>query len=242
MIFKCLLAGIISFLMTGIGSGLVFLIKRENKNIMSIMFAMSSGIMLAASFYSLLLPAANIANTLHINDSLICSLGIICGGLMVFGGNKIFCHHHNISNGLLMFSITLHNLPEGIAIGVAFGSIELSGQTLMGCYMLTLCLGLQNIPEGSAISFPLLNKGVPKIKSFLLGLMSAITEPIGAIVGYLLVAKINYLMPFLLSLSAGCMIYIIVDEMIFECNKKNKHSMFILIGFIIMMILDNIFS
>ena len=144
---------------------------------------------------------------------------------------------------LLMSSITLHNIPEGMAIGVAFGSViyGINGATLVAAWTLALGIGLQNFPEGSAISMPLIREGYSKKKAFFLGQISGIVEPISGVIGALLVTKISILLPILLSFAAGAMIYVVVQELIPESQtNKNKSLMalFTLFGFSLMMILD----
>jgi Predicted divalent heavy-metal cations transporter len=144
---------------------------------------------------------------------------------------------------MLVSSITLHNIPEGLAVGVAFGSIayDLSGATLASACLLALGIGIQNFPEGTSVSVPLRREGLSRKKSFLIGQLSGIVEPISGVIGALLVLKIRMMLPFLLSFAAGAMIYVVVEEMIPESQtneKKDLMAIFTLIGFSIMMILD----
>ena len=148
---------------------------------------------------------------------------------------------------LLVFSITLHNIPEGLAVGVSFGSATygLNGATLGAASLLALGIGLQNFPEGTAVSVPLRTEGMSRLKSFFYGSLSGIVEPISAVIGALLVLKVRYLLPFLLAFAAGAMIYVVVQELIPESQsnkKKNVMALFTLIGFSIMMILDVAFG
>ena len=144
---------------------------------------------------------------------------------------------------LLVSSITIHNIPEGLSIGVAFGSIVygLEGATVLAALGLALGIGLQNFPEGCAVSLPLRREGMSRTKAFIIGALSGIVEPLAAIMGALLVLKIQYIMPFLLSFAAGAMIFVVVEELIPESQQnhnKNMITMYTLGGFIIMMILD----
>ena len=144
---------------------------------------------------------------------------------------------------MLIFSITLHNIPEGLAVGVAFGSIaySLDGASTSTACLLALGIGLQNFPEGTAISVPLRREGFSRTKSFIYGSLSAIVEPISCVIGALLVIKVRYLLPYLLAFAAGAMIYVVVEELIPESQtnkKKDLMAFFTLIGFSIMMILD----
>ena len=148
---------------------------------------------------------------------------------------------------MLIFSITLHNIPEGLAVGVAFGSViyGLDGATLEGACVLALGIGLQNFPEGTAVSVPLHREGYSLKKSFFIGQLTGIVEPIAGVIGALLVLKARVLLPFLLSFAAGAMIYVVVEELIPESQtnqKKDLMALFTLIGFSVMMILDLAFS
>ncbi|UKI28600.1 MAG: ZIP family metal transporter [Clostridium sp.] len=143
----------------------------------------------------------------------------------------------------LLLSITIHNIPEGAAIGVAFGALALnnSPESVMKALTLAIGIGIQNFPEGLAISFPMLKKGKTKLKSFLIGSLSAIVEPIAAILGALLVIKMQFILPLLLSVAGGAMLYVIIVELIPESmanKKKELMALYTIIGFIIMMILD----
>jgi zinc transporter, ZIP family len=144
---------------------------------------------------------------------------------------------------MLIFSITLHNIPEGLAVGVAFGSIaySLEGATLTSAMLIALGIGIQNFPEGTAVSVPLRREGISRKKAFFYGQLSGLVEPISGVLGALLVLKIRILLPFLLSFAAGAMIYVVVEELIPESQtnkKKDLMSLFTIIGFTIMMILD----
>ena len=144
---------------------------------------------------------------------------------------------------MLIFSITLHNIPEGLVVGVAFGALSygMHGSTLASAITLAIGIGLQNFPEGSAVSLPLRREGMSRAKAFFLGQLSGVVEPIAAIIGALLVLKIQVLLPFLLAIAAGAMIYVVVEELIPESQsnqKKDLMALFTLIGFSVMMILD----
>ena len=148
---------------------------------------------------------------------------------------------------MLIFSITLHNIPEGLAIGVAFGSIlyGLDGSNIASALTLSLGIGIQNLPEGSAISLPLRREGLSRKKSFLIGSLTGIVEPISGLIGCLLALQVQYILPFLLSFAAGSMIYVVIIELIPESQtneKKDLMALFSIIGFTIMMILDVILS
>ena len=249
---QALIATLFTWGVTALGAGIVFIFKKINKNVMDAMLGFSAGVMISASFWSLLSPSIEMAENLNLNAWLIAFLGFFSGGLLLFIGDKLFDHiykktknnKHNIKRSLmLMFSITLHNIPEGLAVGVAFGSIayNLEGATILSACLLALGIGLQNFPEGSAVSIPLRREGLSRKKAFFYGQLSALVEPISGVIGALLVMKIRYLLPFLLSFAAGAMIYVVVEELIPESQsnkKKEIMALFTLIGFSVMMILD----
>ena len=236
-IIQSLLAGLMTFSITALGAALVFLVKNINKNIMNILLSISAGIMLSSSFFSLINPALSNAESLNMNAWLICSLGIIMGCLLLFICDKIYSNKNNN----LILSITLHNFPEGLAIGIAFGAAALGNQTILSALMLAVGIGIQNFPEGSAISFPLYRDGYSKFKSFLIGALSAIVEPVAAVLGALIVGKFLVILPICLSFAAGAMLYVTVVELIPESmtsKKKELMALYLVIGFIIMMMLD----
>lgn len=245
--YQAFLSGIMTWLITALGASVVFLFKKVNKNLMDGMLGLSAGVMLAATFWSLLSPALEMATELKLIPWLTISLGIIAGGILLFLGDKFFSHQEdkfkNKRSILLITSITLHNIPEGMAIGVAFGSLKygLSGATLTSALMIALGIGIQNFPEGSAVSLPLRREGMSRGKAFLIGNLTGIVEPISALIGALLVMKIRFLLPILLSFAAGAMIYVVVQELIPESQsnkRKDLMALFTIFGFIIMMVLD----
>lgn len=246
---QALIASMITFLMTTIGSATVFFFKKVNKNVMDSLLALSAGIMLAAAFFSLLLPAIEQATNLGLKASLIVPISIILGCLLLVGGDK-FSNKYVLKEGnkfkrvlLLVVSIVLHNIPEGMAIGVAFGSIiyNLDGATVTAAISLAIGIGLQNLPEGAAISIPLRRENMSRTKSFIIGTLSGIVEPIAAVIGVLLVLKVQLILPYLLAFAAGAMIFVVISELVPESlSNKNKNLMGILavIGFLMMMILE----
>ena len=242
-IILALLATIFTFLVTAIGSSLVFLFKNIKKSVMDICLSLSAGIMLSASFWSLLNPSIELSNKLNMSLVFV-FIGFLLGGLLILLGNKIYNKKNKNSNlSMLIFSITLHNIPEGLAIGVAFGSIlyNLDGANITSALLLSLGIGIQNLPEGSAISLPLRREGLSRKKSFIIGSLSAIVEPIFGVIGAILAMQMQYILPFLLSFAAGAMIYVVVIELIPESQtneKKDQMALFCVIGFLIMMILD----
>ncbi|MEG1506226.1 MAG: ZIP family metal transporter, partial [Bacilli bacterium] len=181
--------------------------------------------------------------------------GFFLGGLLLFSGDKLydlfskrFVKEEDNKSSLkrclmLIFSITLHNIPEGMAVGVAFGSLlyGIDGATLASALMLALGIGIQNFPEGTAVAVPLIREGFSRKKAFFIGQLSGIVEPIAGVIGALLVLKMRILLPYLLAFAAGAMIYVVVQELIPESQtnkKKDLMALFTMIGFSIMMILD----
>lgn len=248
---QALIASLFTWGITSLGAAVVFLFKKVNKNTMDAMLGLSAGVMLAATFWSLLSPALEMAENLKLISWLIVSLGVLSGGLLLFCGDKIFdritkkkTNSHSIKRSLmLIFSITLHNIPEGMAIGVAFGSVfyNLEGATLAAAVMLAIGIGIQNFPEGSAVSLPLRREGMSPQKAFFFGMLSGIVEPISAVVGAILVLKVQVLLPILLSFAGGAMIYVVVQELIPESQtnkKKDLMALFTIFGFLLMMIFD----
>lgn len=251
------MASIFTWGMTALGAAFVFFFKSINKTVMDATLGFAAGVMIAASFWSLLAPARQMAEQIGINPTFVLISGFIFGGAMLFFGDKIFEKYAekgekrgNISKSkriiMLVVSITLHNIPEGLAIGVAFGSLfyNLDGATLSSACALALGIGLQNLPEGTAVSVPLLREGYSRKKAFFIGQLSAVVEPIAAVLGALSVIKMRMLLPFFLSFAAGAMIYVVVEELIPESQsneKKNVMALFTIFGFSVMMALDTLF-
>ena len=244
--YQALIATLFTYLLTALGASLVFFFKNISKNIMDAMLGFAAGVMIAASFFSLLAPAIEHAESLNINSWLITAIGFFSGGLLLFISDKIFNKLLSKKNKrilMLISSITIHNIPEGLAVGIAFGSIYygLTGATTISALMLALGIGLQNFPEGSAVSIPLRREGMTRSRAFFYGQLSAIVEPIFGVLGAILVLKMRILLPFFLSFAAGAMIYVVVSELIPESQsnkKKEVMAIFTIIGFTIMMILD----
>lgn len=238
-IFLAFIAGTITFLITALGSSIVYFFKKTNKEIHNGMLAFSSGIMIAASFFSLILPAIETSN----NIILPTIIGFLAGTILLYILEKICSKFEKKKSLLLLFSITLHNIPEGLAIGVAFGT--LANTNIGAAIAVSLGIGLQNFPEGAAVSMPLLKEGYSKTKAFIYGSLSAIVEPIFAFLGAFLVTKTQILLPYMLMFAASAMIYVSITELIPESQKSQKKdimSIVFMIGFLIMTILDLTFS
>ena len=246
---QSLLACTLGLIGTSIGAASVFLFKKYNKTILDSFLSLSAGVMIAASFFSLINPAIEMAESLKQTPIIVLLIGILGGTFLLFLGDKFFQKKINKTKrtSLLIFSIVLHNIPEGMAVGVAFGSViyGLNGATIGAALTLAIGIAIQNFPEGSALSLPLLGTGTSKIKAFLLGCLSAIVEPIAGVIGAILVLKIKIVLPFLLAFAAGAMLYVVVEEIIPESQnieKKDLMALITIIGFSIMMILDIVLS
>lgn len=252
---QVLLATLMTWGITALGAAIVFFFKKVSPVVLDAMLALSAGVMISASFFSLLKPAIEEANAMGMRSWLIVSLGFLIGCIILIIGDKFFekvliKKKKKDVKGLkrslmLIFSITLHNIPEGLAIGVAFGSIASSSTTLMAAFMLAVGVGIQNFPEGTAVSLPLRRENMSRLKSFVYGMLSGIVEPIAGLLGCLLVMYVKNILPFFLAFAAGAMIYVAVSELIPESqNNKYKTLMnfFTILGFIIMMMLDVAFS
>ncbi len=245
-IYQALLATLLTYGITALGASIVFFFKKISKNIMDAMLGFAAGVMIAASYFSLLSPAIDNSISLNLNPWLTILIGFLAGGMLLFLADKIFNKLLSKKNKrilMLVSSITIHNIPEGLAVGIAFGSIfyGLEGATTISALMLALGIGLQNFPEGSAVSIPLLREGYSRKKAFFYGQLSAIVEPIFGVIGAFLVLKVQVLLPFFLSFAAGAMIYVVVSELIPESqsnSKKEFMAISTIIGFSIMMVLD----
>ena len=249
---QVIIASLMTWFITSLGASIVFFFKKVNKNILDSMLGLSAGVMIAASFWSLLNPSNEKSNALGLNAWLVALIGIFIGVVIIsisdylfnklLNKKKSYKNREGIKrNFLLILSITLHNIPEGLAIGVAFGGIVSGTNTLLTAVLLAIGIGIQNLPEGMSISVPLRREGYSRGKSFVYGMLSGIVEPISAIIGAILVLKIRTILPFLLSFAAGAMIYVVIQELIPESQtneNKEMTTMFTILGFIIMMLLD----
>ena len=252
-VWQALLATIFTWSVTALGAALVFFFREVNKNVLDSMLGFAAGVMTAASFWSLLSPAMELAGTLGMNVWLTALIGFLGGGALLFAGDRIY-ESRAARRGpagtragrrrlMLMVSMTLHNVPEGMAVGVAFGSLaySLEGATLASACMLALGVGIQNFPEGTAVSVPLLRDGMSRRRAFFFFFLSAFVEPLAGVAGALLVLAARPLLPYLLSFAAGAMIYVVVQELIPESQTNERRglmALFTLVGFSVMMVLD----
>lgn len=251
------IATIFSWFITAIGSACVFFFKTINRVIFDIILGFTGGIMIAASFWSLINPAIEMTNGIGFNKVIPSAIGFILGALFMFFFDKLLPHLHlnfktikseGIKNRfqkttLLILAITLHNIPEGLAIGVLFGgaSIGVTGATYYAAITLGLGIALQNFPEGIAISLPLKGLGLSRKKSFFFGQLSAIVEPIAGAIGASAVFFFQPILPYALTFAAGAMFFVVIEEVIPETQlDKNTDlaTLGFIIGFVLMMILD----
>lgn len=259
-VVMALIATVGTWLVTALGAAVVIFLKNTNQKLLNLMLGFAAGVMIAASFWSLLEPAIERAEIyLNIPAWLVVTTGFICGALFMWGSDKaVTCARRRISaekqdsaDGInriimLVLSITLHNIPEGLAVGVAFGALHTSGFTteaFMGAVTIAVGIGLQNFPEGAAVSLPLRREGFSRRKSFLVGQASGIVEPIAGVIGAAAVVYIQTLLPYALAFAAGAMILVAVHELIPECQQNQKAdpyfaTMGIVAGFTLMMLLD----
>ena len=250
---QALIATIFTWGITALGSLTVYFFKNVNQKVLNTILGFSAGVMIAASFWSLLSPAIDLSGELGYIPWLLPALGFAIGALFVLFSDKFLDKVlRNRKEGrnakkkkksiLLISAITIHNIPEGMAIGVAFGGLATGtpGMTLIGALMLAIGIGIQNFPEGAAVSLPLRKEGFSRFKSFMFGQVSGIVEPISAVIGVLLVLTVRSILPFLLAFAAGAMIAVAARELLPESIQENKNlaTVGLIAGFVIMMILD----
>jgi len=243
---------------TAAGAAVVFFTRAVNEKLMDAMLGFAAGVMIAASFWSLLAPGIEMAEQLGHTPWLTAAIGFMGGGIFMRLTDKFLPHlHPSLSidkregvktswqrSTLLVLAITIHNIPEGLAVGVAFGAVaaNLPSATIGGAIALAIGIGIQNFPEGTAVSMPLRREGMARGKSFLMGQASGMVEPIAGVIGALLVLQMRSILPYALCFAAGAMIFVVVEELIPEAQKDNSNidlvTMAIMAGFSVMMILD----
>lgn len=239
---------LIPFIGTSFGSSFVFFMKKNmSEKFQKIIVGFASGVMIAASVWSLILPAVEMAENQGIISWIPATVGLLLGVIFLLFINKMADRFENRPNGkklnMLLFSVTLHNIPEGMAVGVCFAGFLAgnAGISLLEAVVLAIGIAIQNIPEGAIISMPLKMKGMSKGKAFLYGVMSGIVEPIAAIITVLLTNIVVPILPYLLAFAAGAMIFVVVEELIPEMHSGKKSMLGVIgvtIGFAVMMILD----
>lgn len=255
---SALLATLFTWLVTALGASLVFFFKTMRRSVLDPMLGFTGGVMVAASFWSLLNPAIEISERLYPGWSWMpAAVGFFLGAMFIYGLDKYLPHLH-INFGveetegvrtklhkttLLILAITLHNIPEGLAVGVLFGAAAegMPEASIAGAIALALGIGIQNFPEGIAVAMPLRRHGVSRLRSFWFGQLSAIVEPIAGVIGALAVMYMQPVLPFALAFAAGAMIYVVVEEVIPETQRDkytDRSVLGFIGGFLVMMVLD----
>lgn len=256
-ILAALYASLFTWIITAMGASLVFLFKGMNRSLLDGMLGFTGGVMVAASFWSLLAPAIEMSDGSGFVKVMPSATGFALGALFIYGLDKILPHLHiNFRESekeglkspwhrttLLVLAITLHNIPEGLAVGVLFGGVAagIPEATIGGAVALALGIGIQNLPEGLAVSMPLRREGVSKFKSFWYGQLSAIVEPFAAVIGAVAVAFFTPLLPYALAFAAGAMIFVVIEEVVPETQRDkftDIATLGFIGGFIVMMSLD----
>ncbi len=252
-VIQALIASIFTWGVTALGSLVVCFFKEVNKKILNTILGFSAGVMIASSFWSLLAPSIELSGELGYIAWALPAIGFSIGAMFVLLSDKFLDRalknkedlrgSASLKKSILLISaITIHNIPEGMSIGVAFGGIAsgVPGVTSIGALMLALGIGIQNFPEGAAVSLPLRNEGFSRFKSFMFGQGSAIVEPIAAVIGAVLVIMMRSILPVLLSFAAGAMIAVAARELLPESIIENKNlaTLGLIFGFTLMMILD----
>lgn len=256
-LIQAFLATCFTYLLTTLGAASVFFTKEVSKKVLDWMLGFAAGVMIAASYWSLLAPAIEMSRGGNLPMWVPPAIGFLLGGVVLRLIDKILPHLHlgyktSEAEGiktswqrsiLLVTAITLHNFPEGLAVGVAFGAaaIGLPQATLGGAIALALGIGIQNFPEGIAVAMPLRKEGLSRLRSFNFGQLSGIVEPIAGVLGALFVISAQTLLPYFLAFAAGAMIFVVVEEVIPESQHSGNEdlaTMGAMIGFTVMMVLD----
>ncbi len=258
-ISQALAATLFTWFVTALGAGLVFFFKSINRKVLDGMLGFAAGVMIAASFWSLLAPAIEMAESSgsSLPKWFPATVGFLLGGLFLWSVDKVLPHLHlgfetREAEGikttwqrsvLLVLAITLHNIPEGLAVGVAFGALaaDLPSASLAGAVALAIGIGIQNFPEGAAVSVPLRREGMSRLKSFWYGQLSGAVEPVAGVLGAIAVITMRPILPYALAFAAGAMIYVVVEEVIPEsqlARNTDLATVGAMLGFAVMMTLD----
>jgi ZIP family zinc transporter len=260
-VLQALLATLFTWAMTALGAATVFMARDVSKKVLDGMLGFAAGVMIAASFWSLLAPAIEMSAGADLPVWFPAAVGFLIGGVFLRIADRILPHLHigfpieeaeGIKTSwqrstLLILAITLHNIPEGLAVGVAFGAVVagLPSATLAAAIALAVGIGIQNFPEGLAVSMPLRREGVSRLKSFWYGQLSGIVEPVAGVIGAAAVIFARPLLPYALGFAAGAMIFVVVEEVVPESQRGGNTdlaTMGAMIGFVVMMILDVAFG
>jgi ZIP family zinc transporter len=254
---QALIATLFTWGLTALGASMVFFFRTMNRRVLNLMLGFAAGVMIAASYWSLLAPAIEMAENMGLPSWLPAVVGFLSGGIFLWVVDHLIPHLHlglpredaeGIKTNwqrsvLLVLAITLHNIPEGLAVGVAFGALASNtpSASLAGAIALALGIGLQNFPEGAAVSVPLRREGLSPFKSFWYGQLSGMVEPVAGLLGALLVVWMQPILPYALAFAAGAMIYVVVEELIPEAQlgqETHLSTAGAMLGFAAMMILD----
>jgi ZIP family zinc transporter len=254
---QAFLATLFTWAMTALGAAVVFAVRGVNQKLMDTMLGFTSGVMIAASYWSLLAPAIELSAAHGLPPWLPPAVGFTAGALCLRLADRLLPHLHlgfpreeaegprTALSGrtLLVLAITLHNIPEGLAVGVAFGGVAsgLGAATMAGAVALAIGIGLQNFPEGLAVAAPLRRDGMPAVRSFWYGQLSAVVEPLAAVVGAAAVVYSEQILPYALAFAAGAMIFVVAEETIPEAVRNGNTDWATsgtILGFVVMMILD----
>jgi len=260
-ISQAFLATCFTWSLTALGASVVFVTRTLNRKLLDAMLGFAGGVMLAASYWSLLAPAIEISRARGLVAWLPPAAGLFLGGTFLIVADRILPHLHfdfprEAAEGirtnwrgttLLILAITLHNIPEGLAVGVAFGATAANGSSASwaAALALTLGIGLQNLPEGLAVAFPFRREGASRWKSFWLGQLSGAVEPVAGVLGAAAVIFAQPILPYALGFAAGAMIFVVVEEVIPESHRganADLATMGLLVGFVVMMVLDVAFT
>lgn len=256
-VWGALLATTFTWLLTALGASFVFFFKSMSRRVLDGMLGFTGGVMIAASFWSLLAPSIEMSKGDGLIKAMPAAIGFALGALFLFGMDRLLPHLHinfpkekaegvNVKwhkTILLVLAITLHNIPEGLAVGVLFGGVAagIPEASIAGAVTLAIGIGLQNFPEGIAVSMPLRRQGLSRFKSFWYGQLSAIVEPVAGVIGALAVIQMQPILPYALAFAAGAMVYVVIEEVI-PSTQQDKYTdvatLGFISGFIIMMILD----
>ena len=253
---QCVICAFFCFLCTTLGALFIYIFKNKNPEQMSKLLALAGGIMIASSFFSLLSPAIESCQKNNLPIYLYVAIGFLVGGVFIVLSDKIldkffklerFSKHRALKRAMIFTgSITIHNIPEGMAVGVAFGSIATSmgDATTVSAILLAVGIGIQNIPEGLTVALPLRTQGISTNKSFVIGMLSGSVEPLFALLSFALCFYVTSILPFLLSFASGAMVAVATCELIPDAVKcgKNKATIFMIVGFFIMALLDTAFQ
>ena len=258
-VLGALLATLFTWFLTALGASMVFFIKTLRRQLLDGLLGFTGGVMIAASYWSLLAPA--IEMTPEVAPDLPvwfpAAVGFLTGAFFLYGLDKFMPHLHinfdpSRAEGvktdwqkttLLVLAITLHNIPEGLAVGVLFGAVAhgMPGADIAGAVVLAMGIGLQNLPEGIAVAMPLRRQGVSRFRSFWFGQLSAVVEPIAAVIGAVMVIYALPILPYALAFAAGAMIYVVIEEVVPETQQDkytDTSTIGFIIGFVVMMVLD----